>query len=680
MNIFGVNISRAKASGDAVQSTLSNSAQVKPYEKFQSGARQFNELVAHGLYSNPAVAGCLSVYSMTLSEPPLVAVNDDDEYVYDDPVSLLFAKPNQVMSGALMLSYAGLFCGLSGNAYLYKLRNGRGEVVELHIFNDSQMKAVPGASISSPISHYNYYYSDRTEPLEIPTSDIIHLRGHIPDPSNIFKSISPIQLVSRSIDSGNALDELIYSTLRNHATPNTIVTTREALSEDQANLLRDQWKDKFSLKPKLTRETVAFLPIDMEVQTIGMKFDELESDKLWGKFETAVCSAYRVDPIVAMVYSSGQNKTYSNYEEAMRGFTTYTRMNYWNLWQSQIQSALVGEFENPRVEFDTRFVQALQPTPGERQQIALDAFAGGLITRNEGRSLIGFEGTDVDGDSFFSQPASSAPAPAPEPKQLTQHIRTKDIGDYIDGMSEQEATVRWKSFNDLNEKHSKKIARAFAKVARRLEAAYLKTVKAPIDWNKWVKEFQDGTEEARAELIKEVIAAAWEDAGLMEEIGTAYDVVLADAVDSSATMIADSVGTIKSELKELLINNAGATASELSALIKARFDTIAGSRADAIGWTTTTSTSERAKQDTWSAANKRIDDPKNQIVRVWLSARLPTSRSAHIAADGQAEDEDGLFTLNGNKTPHPSGAGLPAEDAVRCHCSTVAVRRSRLKK
>lgn len=680
MKIFGVDITRAKASGDAMQSTLVNTTQLKPAEQFQSGARSFNNLVQFGLYSNPAVAGCLSAYSMTFSEPPLVAVNENDEYVYDDPVSLLFAKPNPTMSGALLLSYAGLFCGLSGNAYLYKLRNGKGEVVQLHIFNDAQIKPIPGASITNPISHYNYYYADKYEPIQIPTEDIIHLRGHIHDPSNILKSISPIQLVSRSIDSGNALDELIYSTLRNHATPNTIVTTREELTEDQAASLAEKWKDKFSLKPKLTRETVAFLPVDMLVQTIGMKFDELESDKLWGKFETAVCSAYRVDPIVAMVYSSGQNKTYANYEEAMRGFTTYTRMAYWNSWQSQIQSALVGEFENTRVEFDTRFVQALQPTPGEKQQIALDAYAGGLITRNEGRSLIGFETTDVDGDSFFAQPSPPQPSPEPTPKQLTGHIRTKDIGDYVEGMSEQEATVRWKSFNDLNEKHSKKIARAFAKVAGRLEAAYLKTVKAPIDWKKWTKEFQDGTEEARLGLINDVIAAAWEDAGLMEEIGTAYDIVLAEAADASASMIADSVGTIKDELKELILNNADKTASELTALIKARFETIAGSRADAIGWTTTTSTSEGTKRDTWKEANKRIDDPKNEIVRVWLSARLPTSRSAHIAADGQAEDEDGLFTLNGNKTPHPSGSGLPAADAVRCHCSTVAVRRSRLKK
>lgn len=682
MKLFGYDISRAKAGGDTVQSTLSNITTTRPEASYRDLANGFNNLIKNGLLGNPAVAACIATYSMTLAEAPLVAVNDADEYLYDDPMTILFANPNPIMSGALLWSYVAMYTALSGNAYLYKLRDGRGVVKEIHVFSDAQITPVPGKSISNPLAGYAYSQGTR-RPEPIDARDIIHLRGHLQDPSNILKALSPIQVLSRSIDAANALDELIYSTLRNHATPNTVIYTKEPLSESQAKEIRISWQEKFGLQrgKSLTRETVAFLPAEMDVKKIGMNFDELESEKLWGKFESAICSAYRVDPIVAMVYTSGENKTYANYGEAMRGFTSNTRIPTWNRWEEQIEIGLMGEFDN-HPEFDIRYIQALQPTIAEKEATATVAYEKGILTRNEARQLLGFD--VVDGGDMFHDPNVTTTPAVKSVEVNVEDIPAPSIADLVEGMTETDATIRWKGYDNLYEKHGKEIAKSFAKVAGRLETAFIaahkSAQKASFDWQKWYREFKDGTEETRMALIEEIIAAAWSDASLIEEIGTAYDSIVTDAINASSDMIAESIGTIKDELKELLANNPELSSTELADLIRARFEGIKSSRADAIARTTVTATAEGTKDKVWKEANTRISDEKKKIVRVWLSRRDGKTRGAHLAADGQAEDDNGEFTLNGHKTPYPAGSGLPAADAVNCRCVTIAVRKGRLKK
>lgn len=683
MKLFGYEISRAKAAGDALPSSLVNSTLYSPNEQFRSLAIGFDSLLKNGLFSNPAVAACIATYATTLAEAPLVAVNAKDEFMYDDPVTALFSQPNRTMSGALLWSYVATYVGISGNAYLYKLRDGRGRIAEIHVFSDAQITPVPGSSISQPLDSYLYKFGN--EKTTLAKEDVIHIRGLIPDPQNTLKSLSPIRVLANSIDAGNALDELIYSTLRNHATPNTVITTKEALDAVQAETIRSQWNEKFGIKrgQKLTRDTVAFLPAEMDVKKIGMNFDELESEKLWGKFESAVCSIYRIDPIVAQVYTSGENKTYSNYREAMRGYTTYTRIPVWNLWEEQIELGMRPDFDT-HVEFDTRYLQSLQPTPEDKQATAVVAYEKGIITRNEARGMIGFDPI-ANGDAFSNPNSAQVTTAAAEPELHFKIEGGADIADFIEGMSEDEANVLWKAYDKQYEKHGKKIAKDFAKVAGRLETAFLTynksaQSKAPFDWEKWYKEFKNGTNDSRLALVEEIIQTAWSDASLTEEIGTSYDNMLQDSLSLSTDMISESVGTIRDELKELIAANPELSSTELADLIRAKFEVIKSSRADAIGRTTATATAEGTKDKVWKEANSRITDEGKKIVRVWLSRRDAKTRSAHLAADGQAEDDNGEFTLNGHKTPYPAGRGLPSKDAVNCRCVTIAVRKSRLKK
>lgn len=53
---------------------------------------------------------------------------------------------------------------------------------------------------------------------------------------------------------------------------------------------------------------------------------------------------------------------------------------------------------------------------------------------------------------------------------------------------------------------------------------------------------------------------------------------------------------------------------------------------------------------------------------VWLTQRDKRVRAAHAKADGQKPDERGLFTVGGEKTPHPCHKSMSPSNRINCRC------------
>ena len=69
------------------------------------------------------------------------------------------------------------------------------------------------------------------------------------------------------------------------------------------------------------------------------------------------------------------------------------------------------------------------------------------------------------------------------------------------------------------------------------------------------------------------------------------------------------------------------------------------------------------------------EDLKSEGVRIrrqWVATLDGRTRDSHQALDGQFEDENGLFHLNGMSARYPGGFGDPAED-INCRCTTIDV-------
>jgi hypothetical protein len=120
------------------------------------------------------------------------------------------------------------------------------------------------------------------------------------------------------------------------------------------------------------------------------------------------------------------------------------------------------------------------------------------------------------------------------------------------------------------------------------------------------------------------------------------------------------------------VANPTASNAELTNILESYFEQLKNpitgkqSRADVIARTTGTATTGVVQKDVWKAIGG--------IVREWSA--LSGARDAHMKADGEKEDSNGLFTVGGEMTPYPAGPGLTAKNSVNCRCFARAVRVS----
>lgn len=236
--------------------------------------------------------------------------------------------------------------------------------------------------------------------------------------------------------------------------------------------------------------------------------------------------------------------------------------------------------------------------------------------------------------------------------------------------------VRIKALDTVLKDVEDKIARDWSRELSKLQKAVIGTktqVKAE-DFNLdvWTQRFVEATEGSRSELVTLVLTLAAEEVdydGEPGEFGKARE----SGIKESAKLISDSIGTIKAEVAEILVQNPGATNAQLTAILESYFEdlkkpllaTTKQSRADVIARTTGTATTGVVQRDVWKELGG--------IRREWTA--LGGARPAHAGASGQLEDANGNFTVGSEVTPYPSGPGLSAANSVNCRCFARARRQ-----
>jgi hypothetical protein len=129
-------------------------------------------------------------------------------------------------------------------------------------------------------------------------------------------------------------------------------------------------------------------------------------------------------------------------------------------------------------------------------------------------------------------------------------------------------------------------------------------------------------------------------------------------------LITGIFGTAKEELQAKIAANTQASTEELQTIVSEYFTQFPEYRSERIARTTATFLTSRTQRETWTEVGAAYR---------WLTMRDGSVRDAHIKADGQKPDENGFFTIGGEKTLHPCGAGLSVKNAVNCRCMLFAI-------
>jgi HK97 family phage portal protein len=592
--------------------------------------------------ANPVAVACTLTYSLMMPEAQIGVITPNG-YDFESPiVGMLTRNQWRVTFGEIMT----ILC-IGGNAYGYKLRNASGAIIGMRWYSDKNFAPVNDGY--GDVEHYLYY--DGQVAYTVRKEDVVHIQGFWYDPEKTLGGGSPVELAAQSIEGYNEATSTVFNIHKNDAMPKTIVVYDEELTPDQVALAERSFKRKYGGD---RRGSVGIMWGVKDVKRLALDWNELGLSDTFGQYETRICGAYKVHPIIAGTHMGLSSATYSNFEQASKDFTNMVRVPFWNMIADQINAQLAIPEYGVQLGFDLSTVQALAGEAMATEAVSIDNDSdvdddSNVDDSPETLSL----GGGVSSGAYFHKNYSVTVGP--ETKAWLHHP---------------DSQVYAKAYDDLLNKQSEKIAKEWGRVLDDLYDTITADVKAlrietkiddQFSLDVWEKNFVDGTENSRTELTEIVLALAQEEVEAEGEFTRGREA----GITESANKIADSVGTIRTDIQTLLRQNAGVGEEELARLLKEKFSDLKVSRANAIARTTATATTGTVQKSVW--------DELGGIRRSWVA--LSGARDEHMAAHDQLEGEKagpGLFLVGGETTPYPAGDGLSAWNAVNCRCFTRA--------
>jgi HK97 family phage portal protein len=586
--------------------------------------------------ANPVAVACTLTYSLMMPEAQIGVITPNG-YDFESPiVGMLTRNQWRVTFGEIMT----ILC-IGGNAYGYKLRNASGAIIGMRWYSDKNFAPVNDGY--GDVEHYLYY--DGQVAYTVRKEDVVHIQGFWYDPEKTLGGGSPVELAAQSIEGYNEATSTVFNIHKNDAMPKTIVISDEELTPDQVALAERSFKRKYGGD---RRGSVGIMWGVKDVKRLALDWNELGLSDTFGQYETRICGAYKVHPIIAGTHMGLSSATYSNFEQASKDFTNMVRVPFWNMIADQINAQLAIPEYGVQLGFDLSTVQALAGETIAMQAVSTDNDSDADNIDNSPKTLS--LGGGVSSDKYFHKNYSVTIGP-----ETKAWLKSPDSQVYA------------KAYDDLLNKQSDKIAKEWGRVLDDLYDTITADVKAlrietkiddQFSLDVWEKNFVDGTEDSRTELTEIVLALAQEEVDAEGEFTRGREA----GIQESADKISASVGTIRTDIQTLLRQNAAVGEEELARLLKEKFSDLKVSRANAIARTTATATTGTVQKSVW--------DELGGIRRSWVA--LSGARAEHAAAHDQLEDAEGKFTVGGERTSYPAGEGLSASNSVNCRCFTRA--------
>ena len=385
---------------------------------------------------NSAVIACLNVLATSFAEPGLLVAtrNSEGDYTPDmnHPMARLFRKPNPYMTQQLLANYIVTSLNANGDAFIYKNRNQRGQVVELVPLMPHLVEAK--GNENELITHFDYQPQggiQGEDSVKIEKKDMIHLRQNV-DPNNMRRGLAPLRGVLREIAGDEAAGQYTAALLHNMAVPGVILSPRDdqmgGPTREEAEAIAEMYKQKFGGK---NRGAPMVLSGAMNVEIVSFSPDQMKLAELRRIPEERVSAVLGVPAILAGLGAGLDSATYSNTKELREFFTESKLVPMWNMVAQDLTHQLLRpEFDssdNEYAEFDITNVRALADDKDNLYKRMNTAVQGGWVTIGEARKVVGLEADnrhDVylrplnmiqvteDGSPLLNDNPTEEPAPA----------------------------------------------------------------------------------------------------------------------------------------------------------------------------------------------------------------------------------------------------------------------------
>ena len=302
------------------------------------------------------------------------------------------------MTASLMNNYIVTSVAVSGDAFLLKLRNESGAVIQL-IPLLPEMIEVKG-NTEQLITKYEYKQKGNT--MSILPEDIIHLRERI-DPRNHRRGLSPLRSVMVEVLGDAAASQMGAALVKNTGVPSVVISPKNDLSmtSDEAENIAEVFGRRFGGENRGRPLVISGGEVD--IKTLSFSPKDLEIGKLRYINEERISAVLGVPAILAGLGAGLERATYSNAKELREFFTEQKLIPMWNHFANEFtKQLLLQDFEDNSdycFKYDLSDVRALSQDEDATMQRVVTGFNAGFVTVNEARQANQLPALD-NGDYF----------------------------------------------------------------------------------------------------------------------------------------------------------------------------------------------------------------------------------------------------------------------------------------
>lgn len=407
MRLFGLNITRAKATTAVVPSLPSSASGgwlSQIFEPF-AGAWQRNLYGVdedRDLLAFSAVYACVSLISSDISKLPLKLMFwEAEEEIWEEeddpliPFLSVLRKPNSWQTRIQFYDKWVVDLLLNGNAYVLKQRDQRGVVRSLYNLNPRLV--VPLVAPDGSI-----FYQIRRDPLSgvrgddgvtLPDSEIIHDR--LICPWHPLVGVSAIYACAMSASQGRRIQRNSAKFFENLSRPSGMLTAPGHIPDDTAQRLKREWESNFQAG-NIGRLAVLGDSLKYEALTMSAEDSQLIEQLRWTVEDVARC--FKVP--LHMLSIAGSNPSYNNIGALNQAYYSQTLQKYIESIELLIDEGLGLSRAGYGCEFDIGTLTRMDPAA--RADWAAKGIGAGYLTPNEARRVEGLSPV-AGGDTPYMQ-------------------------------------------------------------------------------------------------------------------------------------------------------------------------------------------------------------------------------------------------------------------------------------
>lgn len=598
----------------------------------------------------------------------------DWEAIADDKVPGILKRPNALQTWADLTELTVLHLDLTGEAYWHIMTTAGGKVVGLQVIYPHWIQepiiengrlarwrvAVPGWA--------NEFIS---------AEDLVPL--FYPHPMYPLRGASPVEAFAVSHDMDTYARAYGAALLKNRARPDGIISTDQDLTREQADLIGEGWKDRYTRPGE-----VAVLGRGSKYQPVSVPLKDLEFMSLARLTRDQVLGIYKV-PASKLGLIEDANR--ANGAEADQGYKENALLPRLRRIEDAINVRVL-----PRVmgaqEAARHYFEYENPVDEDQKHLlvkANTALQRGAITVNEYRQILELEPA-MDGDVYLmpssvtvmksfseAQPKAKPAKPAADPEEEPEPARAQRRV----ALNQDEAARKQTARQSKLERATLRLVRARFEAERdEVIARYRNDSTRGVHRRELADDLMAGMGENWAVLLQGVVAEAmregWE--SLAEELGeegSAWSIFEPRALEWAQRHVGEHVVLITDETREQLRDTisaaiaSGAGIDETAEAIGGLYAGFNEGRSLTIARTETAQAMGRGKRD------HAIEDARRfgwDMERTWHAAFAENTRPTHAAVHGQTVGLHTPYTVGGHSLAHPCDPNGPAKEVVNCRC------------